>query len=286
MTQLTQVQREPGVVVNLKGGLGNQIFQSISGWLVAQIRQRPYYAVQAQVNQHVTQNQDQNDTIFKQFGPGIKQTVQEMLKEGQLNSYHFFDQGGFDVWNPMTVPAPTVMEGQFQQYPALEPFEPAIRTLLWKGLSEQSITDPQWNTIDWSNAAFMHIRRGDQCKLSHIHTLQPETQYLQCQEHLKQLDGEPKHLLLFSDDPAQIEKETQLMKLPGAILVQTDHEMEALHLMAKCEKAAICANSTFSWWGAFLGAHAKRNPVFVPSAWISSLHVQPISLHPKEWIVL
>ena len=40
-------------------------------------------------------------------------------------------------------------------------------------------------------------------------------------------------------------------------------------LMSLCKGGAICSNSTFCWWGAFLGTYEKRNPVFVPKKWIS-----------------
>jgi hypothetical protein len=54
--------------------------------------------------------------------------------------------------------------------------------------------------------------------------------------------------------------------------------------MSLCTKAAICANSTFSWWGAYLGAYKFRNKVFVPRDWIKQTQYDINLLVPEEWI--
>jgi hypothetical protein len=66
--------------------------------------------------------------------------------------------------------------------------------------------------------------------------------------------------------------------------VDIQDELESLALMSLCRKGAICANSTFSWWGAFLGTYGERAPVYVPEKWISDPPI--VSLFPPEWIIL
>ena len=55
--------------------------------------------------------------------------------------------------------------------------------------------------------------------------------------------------------------------------------------MSLCKGGAICSNSTFCWWGAFLGTYEKRNPVFVPKKWIS-VKDDMSNLFPSEWIII
>ena len=45
-------------------------------------------------------------------------------------------------------------------------------------------------------------------------------------------------------------------------------DVEALFLMSQCKKGAICANSAFSWWGAYLGCRQVKAPVYMPIKWV------------------
>lgn len=53
--------------------------------------------------------------------------------------------------------------------------------------------------------------------------------------------------------------------------------------MSKCQAGAILANSTFSWWGGFLGPYKYRNPIIYPKQWIKGDDIQ---LFFKDWICL
>ena len=61
------------------------------------------------------------------------------------------------------------------------------------------------------------------------------------------------------------------------------NEIETLALMSLCTNGAVCANSSFSWWGAFLGAYAERNVVIVPSVWCGD---NIDRLFPDEWTIV
>ena len=60
-----------------------------------------------------------------------------------------------------------------------------------------------------------------------------------------------------------------------------ENELDTLYLMTQC-KAGITANSSFSWWGAFLGAYQSRSPICVPKEWMRGFDTS--ELFPLEWI--
>ena len=67
-------------------------------------------------------------------------------------------------------------------------------------------------------------------------------------------------------------------------MIESIDELYCLAFMSLCLGGAICANSTFSWWGAFLGTYGKRNPIFVPRLWSKVYNTN--GLYPDEWIKL
>ena len=89
-------------------------------------------------------------------------------------------------------------------------------------------------------------------------------------------------IIVVSDDIEWV-KSQDFFKLSIFEIYESNNELETLALMAKCKAGAICANSTFSWWGAFLGAYEKRNPVVVPKYWIRE---KIECLYPTDWFVL
>jgi hypothetical protein len=89
-------------------------------------------------------------------------------------------------------------------------------------------------------------------------------------------------IIIVSDEMSWV-KEQEYFKSDLFELYENEDELETLALMTLCTGGAICGGSTFSWWGAFLGAHEKRNPIFVPKDWIK---FKIECLFPEEWIII
>ena len=81
-------------------------------------------------------------------------------------------------------------------------------------------------------------------------------------------------------DDVQWAKQQDLFKSRLFHIIEHKNELETFNIMTQCHGGAICANSTFSWWGAFLGAHSKKAPVIIPQKWIN---LPIVELFPKEW---
>jgi hypothetical protein len=121
----------------------------------------------------------------------------------------------------------------------------------------------------------VHIRRGD-----HLH--QPRHHPMPSQRYLRRaLELVPtENVVVFSDDIAWCE--ANLQWLEPIVFMSGNRDFEDLFLMARCDNHII-ANSSFSWWGAFLSG--DPNPIY-PARWYGTdlSHVDSSLMFPDGWI--
>lgn len=126
----------------------------------------------------------------------------------------------------------------------------------------------------------LHIRRGDYTQSAHAYGLLDSEYY---ERSLDRIPLKYKHLPIwvFSDEISEARK--VLSKIQGKtfnfITPPKDvNPVESLILMTFA-KVNIIANSTYSWWGAFLN---QNSIVFAPNPWFANI-TQPEKLIPPEW---
>jgi Glycosyl transferase family 11 len=137
----------------------------------------------------------------------------------------------------------------------------------------------------------VHVRRGDYLKpgTHEVHGILGESFYRQVFERLERVIGHEAELFIFSDDPAAAEQ--VLGFIPGSRLnhIRGDPERpwEDMTLMARCRHHVI-ANSSFSWWGAWLNPSPDKI-VVAPRAWFAPTDVgkrNTSDLYPAGWILV
>jgi hypothetical protein len=204
--------------------------------------------------------------------------------------YDVIGHSDFTQWVPSLVKPPVILDGYYQCIDYIMPIESELRERILLGLDSYiSKMKDLYSSIDFSKAAFLHVRRGDYVEKASFHYLQPLTYYSDAYNTLfdkdenKNKNEKPSTLFLFSDDTTWVQQQEVLMNLPNAQVVTLENELECLALMSLCEAGAICANSTFSWWGAYLGPYKYRTPISVPKKWIAS---KVYNLFPPEWKIL
>lgn len=109
-------------------------------------------------------------------------------------------------------------------------------------------------------AFFVHVRRGDYL-LHPEYQVVPESYYA---ASVRRFDPARDHMMVVSNDPAfcrTFAPVTDGWPESARTLVGPEDltTLETLYLMALCRRGGVCANSTFSWWGAFLGLHGGWN---------------------------
>ena len=133
--------------------------------------------------------------------------------------------------------------------------------------------------IQETESVSLHIRRGDYVQNATF-ALTDFSYYSNALRLIKDQHKKPT-FFIFSDDIPWCKKEFKSLKN----VVFTDEksdEVTDLFLMKSC-KHHILANSTFSWWGAFLGS--DESTVVMPKKWIADPK-SASALHCKKWIQL
>lgn len=126
----------------------------------------------------------------------------------------------------------------------------------------------------------VHVRRGDYINSNFI-PLVETNYYLNSLEHIEKMERvDNLKLYIFSDDPQWCKENLTFLDKFEYEFIRGNKDYEDMYLISKC-MYIITANSTFSWWSAYL-SNAKH--IFVPK-FIRIGQIIPTS-YPKDWIVM
>lgn len=133
-------------------------------------------------------------------------------------------------------------------------------------------------------AISVHVRRGDYVSnptANAIHgTCEPQW-YRLAMENMAARYTAPT-FFVFSDDPDWARQNLETVGPMVYVQPQADgRDGEDMHLMAACHSHVI-ANSTFSWWGAWLNPREAKH-VIAPKAWFRSEAHRNWDLLPESW---
>jgi hypothetical protein len=90
------------------------------------------------------------------------------------------------------------------------------------------------------------------------------------------------HIFIFSDDPTWVQSNLFLSYPSTLVTINGPGKDYAdLRLMSLCNHHII-ANSSFSWWGAWLCSNAEKQ-VYAPRQWFRSPEIDTSDLIPVIW---
>jgi hypothetical protein len=260
----------------LQGGLGNQLFQIATGYNLAK---KNNDKVEFNFNECHTPLQGQQskkykDTLFKEF----KHSDSILIKNTFTQKGH-----GFEV---IPYKECLQLQGFFQSEKFFEESKKDIIEKLLIGVKSEM--EKYKNVTKFtSNVEFnyekplvsVHIRRGDYLNFPQIHTPCSLDYYKKALSIIKEKIGDFKPVFI-SDDKDWC-KET--FKDLDCLISPFDDEIEDLILMINCEHNII-ANSSFSWWGAYLNQNPNKI-VIGPKKWFGPRGPQDQQdIIPENWI--
>jgi hypothetical protein len=139
----------------------------------------------------------------------------------------------------------------------------------------------KYSNINFKKTASLHVRRGDYLSLgSFYNQLTIDNYYTKAIEELTKNGVED--ILIFSDD---IKWCKENFKGDNFYFSEGNSEIEDLFLMSFCSHNII-ANSSFSWWGAFLNKN-KDKIVIAPKKWWGVINnMNENTIIPETWVRL
>jgi hypothetical protein len=147
-------------------------------------------------------------------------------------------------------------------------------------------TEDWINKIETTHSVSIHIRRGDYIsnkKTIQKHGVCPIEYYTKAVQFVSGKLQDPK-FFVFSDDVEWAKNNLVINYQTYFVSDINIPDYEEIIIMSKC-KHNIIANSSFSWWGAWLNEN-KNKIVIAPKKWFSSNYTDTKDLIPQNWIRL
>lgn len=170
------------------------------------------------------------------------------------------------------------LTGFFQSYKYFEDIQDVIRSEF-----KLRADFPVNNNITETESVFIHIRRGDYVSngaANKFFGLCSLDYYQRAINIMSERLINPK-FFIFSDDISWVRDN---LKLVNAVYVSDGKlkDFEELSLMSQCHHA-ITANSSFSWWGAWLINNPSKI-VITPQQWFADKKADASDLIPDTWL--
>lgn len=156
---------------------------------------------------------------------------------------------------------------------------------LTKSLLEQYYDSSERDIQDFDNSVSLHFRIGDYKLNTGQHNILPLDYYDSALELLRDQNIETVYYFYEHEDKTQVTKHIDYLKTVHKykfIEIHVQNDWEEMLIMGKCTHNII-ANSSFSWWGAWLGEGTGK--ILYPEQWFGPLYNHDISdLCPDRWI--
>lgn len=297
---MTDVPTAAPVIVRIYGGLGNQLFMYACGLALACRRQAPllihvgtlkseqyrpfglgiFKLRAAQADDRLVQN-------VRDFGDGklSREWFHVRRSLGLANNPGYVRETGWRFDHAVLESStPCYLKGHWmcERYFADQSSE-VRRDLQFRDLAMGRNAEIAAEIAACPNAVSIHVRRGDYLAGSNaaIYASLGQTYYRHALEAIRQRVAQPR-FFCFSDDPQAARRD---LGLP-ADTVFVDHNggagHEDLRLMTLC-RHHIIANSTFSWWGAWLAGSAGQ-VVVAPRRWWIHPDYDDTDIIPDRWL--
>jgi hypothetical protein len=249
------------VFVPLSGGLGNQLYIYAASIMVKRKTGLPLCFLPCGNNPHKTVS-DYRRSLFKQGRPANLENLEQRKDAAKMilgNIHEPHNTWANENINDNISGNALLKSSWYQSYSSISPVIPIIREDFAKVFQEAY---PDFK-IDSDSSAFMHVRRGDYGGVS------LSAEYYNKGLAVLEPSSKIQNLYILSDDMDWC-KAREWKTTKNVIFFEEPDELKSMYLMSLCLAGALISASTFSSWGAILGADKNLDSVIVyPASWIT-----------------
>lgn len=296
------------IIVKIMGGLGNQMFQYAAAKSLAKYHNTDLKLDISFYNDHRPNITPREFKLFnfnvetsiateEEISSFMSNSLEKYLKYFYLKLLHkrdfyfssIFKEDDFTRFNPkfFATPHNVYLNGYWGSEKYFEDISPVIREDFSLHIVLSLRSRMAGERIRESSAVSLHVRRGDYVsrRTNSIFYPLPVAYYEKAVQYIEaQVDNI--EIFVFSDDPYWVQKNLNFSHPVTFITFNgAARDYEDMWLMSLC-KYHIIANSTFSWWGAWLATFPDQI-VVAPQNWYSPQSgIKAADLLPERWIRL
>ena len=276
------------VLVQLHGGLGNQMFQAAAGIALSRRLGLPLafdlsrfrgkahkayalspFEIRAEIRQPAP------PSFLTRAGRAWRRAFSKPLSHVPVDwqgavyrEPHFHYDPCFEA-----LAGPVLLQGYFQSPRYFAGHEHAIRKAFDASKAVSQKAHALARSIAGQSSLAVHVRRGDMAgdpKMAAVHGTLGHEYYDAAVERVRETDRHVR-IFLFSDDAGEAER---YAKRYGGKALRGESALDDLWLMCQCTHHVI-ANSSFSWWSAFLDPREGGLRI-APKLWFAPGEIQNV----------
>lgn len=276
------------IITKLIGGLGNQMFQYAAGRQIA-------VANNTQLKLDITGYDHQVGITPREYGLGVfniqaapagkSEIWRHRLTMAILRHHKIQQKDIHNIRQFLTLPDNSYLEGYWGSEKYFSDIEDIIRKDFTPKNKPDKATIELIQRIKNCNSVSVHVRRSDYVmdkKTHDFHGVCGLGYYKKSILLITKKVTNPS-FFIFSDDPNWCKVN---LRLQSSTIYVTHNlgnkDYEDVRLMSTC-KHNIIANSSFSWWGAWLNKN-KDKIVIAPKKWFREPSINTKDLIPQSWI--
>jgi len=280
-------------IIWIDGGLGNQMFQYALAVKLESLGKQVKIDISKYADHHA-HNGFELDRVF-----GLEcsfASIKEIKRLGYLKANHWTEllrktpfrkktiynneSYGFDK-NVFQLDG-YYLEGYWQSEKYFEDIKEKILKIYSFPEFTTEVQKSYAKSIQENNSISVHIRRGDYLNYPYLQNICTNDYYKNAMQYFREKYSGKVKFFIFTNDFPWAEK---YFTEPDCVIVRGNTGADSfrdMQLMSLC-KHNIVANSSFSWWGAWLNRNLDKI-VVAPERWINGSADEPINIIPEHWM--